>query len=108
MRLKEAEVKNYGYLAVKYDKTYERLRIFEDLLKEEPKLGLSRSEKERVRSLIKNQDFRGLCARCGNETIILAFIFFMKILANHRLRLHKWSICKKYGLTNEKYILIIT
>ena len=39
MRLKEAEVKNYGYLAVKYDKTYERLRIFEDLLKEEPKLG---------------------------------------------------------------------
>ena len=39
MRLKETEAKNHSYLAVKYDKTYERLRVFEDLLKEEPKLG---------------------------------------------------------------------
>ena len=89
MRLKEAEAKNYGYLAVKYDKTYERLRIFEDLLKEEPKLDLGTSEQDRVHSLIKNHDFRRLCANCNNETIILAFIFSMKLLSDSHLRLHK-------------------
>ena len=108
MRLKEAEVKNYGYLAVKYDKTYERLRIFEDLLKEEPKLGLSRREKERVCSLIREyRNFRALCNNVQSETIILAFIFYVKILSDPLIRLNEWGICKKYGLNERKYSLII-
>jgi hypothetical protein len=108
MKWRKAEDK-YNYLSVKYDKTYERLRVFEALLKEEPKLGLSTSEQERVRSMIREYtDFKRLCGRCKNEIIILAFIFYVKILSNPRLRLHKWRICKKYGLTNEKYMLIIT
>ena len=109
MRLKEAEVKNYGYLAVKYDKTYERLRIFEDLLKEEPKLGLSCSEKERVCSLIREySNFRALCNNVGDEIIILAFIFYVKLSVNRRTNLNKWDICRKYGLNERKYSLIIT
>ena len=109
MRLKESEAKNYGYLTVKYDKTYERLRIFEDLLKEEPKLGLSRSEKERVCSLIrKYSNFRALCNNVGDEIIILAFIFYVKLSVNRRTNLSKWDICRKYGLNERKYSLIIT
>ena len=86
-----------------------RLQILEDLLIEEPKLNLTHDEKEQVKYLLqKCNNFKKLYNRGREEMIILSFIFFMKLGANSRLYLHEWSICRKYGLNNRTYSLIIT
>lgn len=86
-----------------------RVQTLEDLLIEEPKLQLTRDEKEQVKYLLqKCNNFKKLYNRGREEMIILAFIFFMKIGADSYVKLHEWTICKKYGLNNRNYSIIIT
>ena len=86
-----------------------RLLILNDLLMEEPKLNLTCTEKERVQYLIeKYYFFKELYHRVSDTTIILAFIFYVKIDANSRINFHEWRICRKYHLTLRKYAIIIT
>lgn len=88
---------------------HKRIQLLDQLLLEEPKLGLSYDEKEQVKYLIKKHDnFQKLYNRGCEEMIILAFIFFMKIGTNSGVKIHEWSICNKYGLNNRTYSLIIT
>ena len=86
-----------------------RLLILDDLLVEEPKLNLTRPEIERVKYIIeKYYFFKELYHRASDTTIILAFIFYVKIDANSRINFHEWRICRKYHLTLRKYAIIIT
>ena len=93
----------------KKNRIRKRLQIFEDLLLEEPKLYLNKFEKEQVQYHIKKYDnFKELCNNVKEETIILAFIFYVKLSYNFDIRFNTWSICRKYGLTDRVYMLIIT
>lgn len=87
----------------------QQLQILDDLLHEEPKLDLNQYEKTQVTYLIEKTDnFNQLYRKTSTETIILAFIFYVKLCTNSDIRLETWSICGKYELTNRKYMIIIT
>ena len=86
-----------------------RLQLFEDLLFEEPKLCLNKFEKEQVQYYIKKYtNFKEFCKNAKEETIILAFIFYIKLSSNSKIELDEWSICEKYGLNYRTYSLIVT
>ena len=87
----------------------ERLLILDDLLLEEPRLDLNRFEKEKVKYLIEKYPyFQKIYHHALEETIILAFIFYVKIDSDSHVKIEKWSICKKYKLNDHKYSIIIT
>ena len=87
----------------------ERLLILDNLLLEEPRLNLNRFEKEKVKYLIEKYPyFRKIYHHALDETIILAFIFYVKIDSDSHVNVEKWSICKKYKLNTHKYLIIIT
>ena len=93
----------------KKNRIRKRLQLFKDLLKEESKLYLNKFEKEQVQYHIKKYDnFKELCNNVKEETIILAFIFYVKLSSNFDIRFNTWSICAGYGLTYRTYSLIIT
>lgn len=52
-------------------------------------------------------DFKKLHRRAKKETIILAFIFYVKKLEESRFDLNNYSISKKYNLTDSVFKLII-
>ena len=72
-------------------------------------LNLSPSQKEFVHYLIDAfaNDFKKLHGRAKKETIILAFIFYVKKLEDSRLKIENYSVCNKYDLTSDVFILII-
>ena len=86
-----------------------RLRILDQLILEAPRLNLTRFEKEKVQYLIEKYScFRKLYNHAATETIILAFIFYVKIDSDSNIKVEKWSICKKYKLNTRTYSLILT
>ena len=69
---------------------------------------LTSDEMEHVLYLIDhNPNFKKLHKRASNETIILAFIFYTKIAENTDIKLSKYSITKKYQLTNTTFEIIL-
>ena len=66
-------------------------------------------QKDRVKYLVKifNEDFKYLHKQADEETIILAFIMFIKKLENSKRQLSEYKITKKYGLTDSAFELII-
>ena len=83
--------------------------ICEDLFFECDFLNLSKVQKNFVHYLIDrfSDDFKKLHGKAKNEAIILAFIFYVKKLDNPRLNVENYSISKRYGLTNNVFILVV-
>lgn len=98
----------------KYDKQYERKvavknrHLLADNLFNEVVFHINQSEKEQVHYLIdKFQNFRKLHGKASNETIILSFIFYVKMKQNTLIRLDEYKICKKYKLNNRTFEIIL-
>ena len=121
---------NYEDLLKKYDKPYvdgeersnkyhakvrlesklkHRMLIVDQLCREAKYLLLTKDQKERVEWLVKvfNEDFNYLHRRVSEETIILAFIVFIKKLDTPKLQLKNYSITRKYNLTDAIFELIV-
>lgn len=69
---------------------------------------LNEYEKKQVHYFIdKFQNFRKLHGKASNETIILSFIFYVKMKQNTLIRLDEYKICKKYKLNNRTFEIIL-
>ncbi len=68
------------------------------------------SDLEQVNYLIEtfNKEFNNLYNGVGEETIILAFIFFVLQDNGVRLNLEDYHICTDYNLNDKNYGLIVT
>ena len=93
----------------KNQRNAEKIAICDDLLYECNFLNFTHSQKEFIYFLVNrfSDKFKKLHGRAKKETIILAFIFYVKKLEDSRLILSNYSICKKYGLTDKVFILIV-
>ena len=69
---------------------------------------LNKNQKDRVKYLVKifDFDFKYLHRQASEETIILAFIMFIKKLQTP-IDLNDYKVCKKYELTDAIFELII-
>lgn len=83
--------------------------ICNELLSECIFFNFTKFQKNFIHYLIDHfsNDFKRLHGRAKKETIILAFIFYVKKIENSQIKIDNYSICKKYGLTNDIFILII-
>ena len=86
-----------------------RMLIVDELTLEAKYLLLTNSQKETVKYLVKlfNTDFKSLHRQAKDETIILAFMFYLKKLDNPKIQLKDYRISKKYNLTNTIFELIL-
>jgi hypothetical protein len=91
------------------EKRKNRHLLFDELLLETKTLIFTHNEKKLIRYLIDdfNNDFQYLHRRASEKCIILAFMFFLKKLETPQIRLDRYSICKKYGLTDHVFELIL-
>lgn len=73
------------------------------------KLQLTPYQELRVRFLVNHfsNDFKMLHGQAKTETIILAFIFYIKINEVGRARLKNYKITGKYGLTDNIFEIIV-
>ena len=55
-----------------------------------------------------NNEFKTLHKQAKKEAIILSFIFFTKNIENSNLKLQKYTIFSKYGLTLDMHNLIVS
>lgn len=83
--------------------------ILDELLLESKSLILTPNDKKTVRYLIDifTDDFKKLHRRAKDETIILAFIFYLKKIELPSIRLSDYRICNKYGLTDTVFEIIL-
>ena len=82
-------------------------QIAEDLFQEVP-FYLTTDEKEQILHLIEMYpNFRDLHGKASNETIILAFIFYIKIPYDTDIKINNYNITQKYKLTHNTFELII-
>ena len=81
-------------------------QIAEDLFQEVP-FHLTNDEKEQVLHLITMyNNFRDLHGKASNETIILAFIFYVK-MNNKQIKIDRYTITEKYQLTHTTFEIIV-
>ena len=76
---------------------------------QEGNLTLTPNQIKLIRYLIDDfsQEFKTLHRRASEECIILAFIFYLKKIENPNIRLEKYRINNKYGLTDHIFEIII-
>jgi len=86
-----------------------RYRVLDELLYESKPLTLTPNQYRLVKDLIKdfNNRFKELHKQASEETIILAFIFFVKKVEDSRTKVTNWKICKEYGLTDHVFEIIL-
>lgn len=86
-----------------------RMLIVDELTLEAKYLVLSASQKETVKYLVRifNKDFKRLHRQASDETIILAFIFYLKKLETPKIQLKNYRITKKYNLSDVVFELIL-
>lgn len=73
------------------------------------RLKLTIYQKERIKYLVKKfgNDFKMLHGQAKTETVILAFIFYIKINEVGRARLNDYKIASQYGLTDNVFEIIV-
>ena len=86
-----------------------RMLIVDELTLEAKYLLLTNTQKQTVKHLVKvfNEDFKSLHRQASDETIILAFIFYLKKLETPKIQLKNYRITKKYNLTDSVFELIL-
>ena len=90
-------------------KRKDRHLIFDELCLEAKTLTLSGNQKRLVRHLIDefSDDFKQLHRTAKKEAVILAFMFYVKKIENSKIKLQHYRICKKYGLTDHVFEIIV-
>ena len=91
------------------EKRKNRHLLLDELLLETKTLIFTPNQKKLIRYLIDDfsNDFQELHRRASEKCIILAFMFFLKKIENPSIRLDRYKICNKYGLTDHVFELII-
>lgn len=91
------------------EKRKNRHLLFDELLLETKVLIFTPNEKKIIRYLIDdfNNDFKYLHRRASEKCIILAFMFYLKKIETPEIRLDRYAVCKKYGLTDHVFELIL-
>ena len=103
----EKRTKEYEKMIKQEQSLHNKKEIAKDLFNEIP-FHLTNDEKEQVYHLIRMYpNFRKLHGNASNETIILAFIFYIKIPYNSNIKLSKYNITRKYKLTHDTFEIII-
>ncbi|MBQ2651914.1 MAG: hypothetical protein IJF83_00005 [Methanobrevibacter sp.] len=84
-------------------------KICDELFIECKILCLSSYQKERVHWLIEKfgNNFKSLHGQAKKETIILAFIFYIKKIEISKIRLEDYQITREYNLTDNIFEIII-
>jgi len=105
----EKRSRNYEQKIRYESKRKNRHLILNTLLIEAKPLTLTPNQIKVTRYLIDdfNEDFNQLHRQASEETIILAFIFYMKKVEKASIRLKDYKITSKYGLTNHIFELIL-
>ncbi len=86
----------------------EKHMLVDELLNETKVLMLTNHEKEHIHYLVeKFNDFNSLHRQASKECIILAFIFYVAKINTPKRQLNEYAFCKKYGLSNPVFELII-
>ena len=83
--------------------------LLDNLKNEAEKLNLNNSQIIIVRYLIDefNKEFQELHRKASEETIILAFMFYVKMIDEPRTRIDKYRVSSKYNLTDKVYEIIL-
>ena len=83
--------------------------LFDNLMNESQALHLSKNGKKMVRFLIDdfNDDFKELHHKASEETVILAFIMYAMKLESSTVNINDYKICKRYGLSDNVFELIL-
>lgn len=86
-----------------------RYLLLDELLYESKPLTLTPNQYRLVKDLIYdfNNRFKELHKQASEETIILAFIFFVKKVEDSRTKVTNWKVCKEYGLTDHVFEIIL-
>ena len=81
-----------------------------DLILNDAKTSLvTPAQKEQVQFLIKrhSHEFKELHRTVSEETIILAFIFYVKMMDDVSVKIDRYTVSKKYDLTHNTFETII-
>lgn len=83
--------------------------IFDSLLNEASILNLNNDQIRIIRYMIDefNLDFQELHRRVSEETIILAFMFYIKMVDDPKTRIESYRISTKYNLTPHTFETIV-
>ena len=83
--------------------------ILDELLNEAEKLQLNKNQIKIVRYLIDdfNEEFQELHRQVSEETIILTFMFYVKMIDEPRTRITAYKISTTYNLTDRVFETII-
>ncbi len=105
----EEHTKEYKHNLRVQSRLKHRMLIVDELTLEVKYFVLTPSEKETVKYLVKtfNGNFKSLHRQASDETIILAFIFYLKKLDTPKLQLKNYKITRKYNLTDTIFELIL-
>ena len=109
--LKKYETKQPGEVNFNYDTKKlwreQQKRRYADIVLN--RLRMTTGQKSRVHYLIDLfPNFKQLCARCSEETIITALCMYVKFSTTKKEKLNKYGICNENGLTEECYSSIVT
>ena len=104
--------KEHDKLRKRENRLNELYEICEDLFTEcerYKRLKLGKYEKERVKFMVKTfgNNFKMLHGQAESETIILAFIFYIKLNEEPRIQLNHYKITTNYELSDNIFEIII-
>ena len=104
IRSRESHYKNRNESKRKH-----RHLLLDELILESEIFTLNKNQIEIVRYLIDdfNEEFQELHRKADEKAIILAFMFYVKMVDDVRIKVSKYAICTKYGLTEPVYETIL-
>ena len=103
----EQRSKEYNKQIKQQEAIQKRHNIAETLFNEIP-FHLTNHDKKEVHHLIDMiKNFKDLHRKASNETIILAFIFYVKIGKGENIKIQKYRISHKYQLTHNTFEIIL-
>ena len=108
----EIRGKEYDKIRKRANRKKELQYLTDELINEcehSKRLRLTPYQKQRVEYLVKKfgNNFKILHNKAKSETIILAFIFYIKINQDPKIKLNHYKITSEYGLTNNVFEIIV-
>lgn len=104
----ECRSKEYERRIKQEKRLHERLDLT-DILFNELTFPFQQYQKDMVKDLVRkhSKNFKKLHAQASQETIIVAFIFYVKKQENSKIQLQKYKIAQKYKLSHSIFETII-
>ena len=105
----EKRSKEYERIIKREQRLKARLVKLDLILNDAKTLLVTPSQKEHVQYLIKkySNKFQELHRTCSEETIILAFIFCVKMISDASVKIDRYTVSKQYNLNHNNFETII-